>query len=145
MRKKQQAALRNSFGLTHQIKTSCLCNKNFLKEICRNIQTYAFNVLPKCSFGVHRNSAEQVFYLTLTRDMFSGKFVKWARFLAVLLEYIFYNIEWVEAFKMKFFERNCTVLVLCLRFIWIIISSDHRRVWMNCEQILCIWSSYLTH
>ena len=126
--------MRNSFSLTHQIKTSCLCNKNFLKEICRNMQTYAFNVLPKCSFRVHKNSAEQVLYLALTRDMFSGKFVKWARFLAVLLEHIFYNIGWVEIFKMKFFERNCTVLVLCLRFIWIIISSDHKRVWITANK-----------
>ena len=89
----------------------------------------------KCSFWVHRNGAVQVFYLIPIRDRFSGEFVKWVRVLGVLLEYIFYNVEWGEVYKMKFFERNCIVLVSCLWFIWITNPSDHRRVWMNCQSL----------
>ena len=92
-------------------------------------------LLSKCGFWVHRNGAVQMFYLTPTRDRFSGKFVKWVRFLAVLLGYISYNVELGEVCKMKFFERNCIALVSCLRFIWITNSSSHRRVWMNCESL----------
>ena len=124
----------------------CICDKNFLMEICRNIQTFAFQVLWKCSFWVHRNCKVQVFYLTPTRDRFSGKFVKWVKFLVVMLEYIFYvffiltygcyNItRWGEVCKMNFLGENCIVLVSCLRFIWITNSSDYSSVWMNCESL----------
>ena len=38
--------------------------------------------------------------------MFDGKFVKWV-FLAMLREYIFYNVEWAEVRKInEVFERN---------------------------------------
>ena len=128
--------MRKSFSPHQQNKNFlCLCNKNFLMETCRNIYTLAFHVLWKCSFWVHRNDAVQVFYLTQTRDGFPGKFVKGVRFLAVLLEYIFYNVQWGKVCKIKFFERNCIALVSCLKFIRITNSSDHRRVWINCESL----------
>ena len=114
----------------------CVCNKKFLMEICRNIKTFAFQVLWKCIFWVHRNGAVQVFYLTPTRNSFPGKFVKWVRFLAMLLEYILYNVELSKVCRMKFFEKNFIVLLSCLRLIWITNSSDHRRVWMNCESLV---------
>ena len=53
-----------------------LCNKNFLKEIYRNIQTFAFKVLEECSSWVSRNGPLQIFFLTSNRNMFAGKFVK---------------------------------------------------------------------
>ena len=46
-----------------------LRNKNFLREIYRNIQTFVFKVLQKlCSANV--------VFLTLYRNMFAEKFVK---------------------------------------------------------------------
>ena len=40
----------------------CLRNKNFLTEIYRNIQTFAFKVLQKCSSWASRNGAAQMFF-----------------------------------------------------------------------------------
>ena len=42
-----------------------------------------------------------MFLLAPTRNMFAGKFVKWVRFLALLREYIFCNVDWVEVCKMN--------------------------------------------
>ena len=53
-----------------------LCNKNFLMDIYRNIQTFAFQVLPECSFRASRNDAVQMCFLTPARNVFAGKFVK---------------------------------------------------------------------
>ena len=58
-------------------------------EIYRNIQTPAFQILS--SSWASRNGAVQMFFLTPTRNMF----------LAVLGEYIFYNVELVYAHKMS--------------------------------------------
>ena len=86
-----------------------LWNKNALTEI-RNIQTFSFQVLRECSSWAYKNGAMQMFFLTSTRNVFAGKFVKWVRFLVALQEYNFYNVEWVEVRKMiEFFERNCIV------------------------------------
>ena len=38
-----------------------LWNKNFVTEIYRNIQTFAFNVLQECSSWASRNDAVQIF------------------------------------------------------------------------------------
>ena len=38
---------------------------------------------------------------TPTTNMFGGKFVKWVKFLAALLECIFYNVEEAEIHKMS--------------------------------------------
>ena len=69
----------------------CLWNKNFWMEIYRNLQTFAFQVLRECSSWASRNGAVQILFLTPARNMF----------LAVLWEYIFNNVEWVEAPKMS--------------------------------------------
>ena len=68
-----------------------LWNKNFLTEIYRNIQTFAFKVLQECSSWASRNGAVQMFFLTPNRNMFAEKFlrffgrnciVKWVIFFA---------------------------------------------------------------
>ena len=82
----------------------CLRNKNFLTEIYRNIQTFAFKVLQKCSSWASRNGAAQMFFLTPNRNMLGGKFVKSERFLTVLREHIIFNFKWV-----RLFEQNCSV------------------------------------
>ena len=78
-----------------------LWNKIFFTEMYRNIQTFAFKVLQECSFCKSKNEAVQMFFLTPNRKMVTGKFVKWERFLVVLREHIFFNVEWVEVHKMS--------------------------------------------
>ena len=98
----QRVALRKLFSLSSPDKSFLrLWNKNFLKEIYRNTQTFAFKVLRECSSWASRNGVVQMFFCTQTRNMFAGKFVKWERFLAVLSEHIFSNVEWVEFYKMS--------------------------------------------
>ena len=41
------------------------------------------------------------FFPTSNRNIFDGKYEKWVRFLAVLLDYIFYNVELAEVRKMS--------------------------------------------
>ena len=48
-----------------------LWNKRFLKEIYRNIQTFAFKVLQECSSWASRNGGVQIFFLTPNRNMFA--------------------------------------------------------------------------
>ena len=62
----------------------CLWKKKFLTEICRNIQTFAFKVLQKCSSWASRNGVVQMFALAPSRTMSAGKFLKSERFLPVL-------------------------------------------------------------
>ena len=50
--------------------------KEFLAEIYRNTETFAFQVFQECSSWVSRNGAVQMFSLIPTRKMFAGKFVK---------------------------------------------------------------------
>ena len=78
-----------------------LWNKNFLTEIYRNIQTFAFKVLQECSSWASRNDAVQMFFLTPNRKMLAEKFVKWERLLAGLRQRIIFNVKWVETRKMS--------------------------------------------
>ena len=64
-------------------------NKDFFKEIYRNIQTLAFKELQECSSWVSRNGVVQIFFLTPHRNMFAGKFVKSERFLAAFGSILF--------------------------------------------------------
>ena len=68
-------------------------HKNFLTEIYRNIQTFAFKVFQECSSWASRNGAIQMIFLTPNRNMFAGKFVKSEGFLAVLQEHIIFNVK----------------------------------------------------
>ena len=52
-----------------------LWNKYFLTEIYKNIQTFAFKVLRKCSSWESRNGAVQMVFLTPARNILAGKFV----------------------------------------------------------------------
>ena len=75
--------------------------QNFLREICRNIQTFAFKVLQESSSWASGNGAVQMFFLTPNRNMFAGKFVNWESFLAVFWEHIIFNFKRVEIRKMS--------------------------------------------
>ena len=63
MSHKQQAALRRLFTLPPDKNLLRLSNKNFISEIYRNIQTFAFQVHQECSSWVSRNDAVQMFSL----------------------------------------------------------------------------------
>ena len=53
-----------------------LWNKKFPTEIKRNMQTFTFQLLWECSSWASRNGAEQMFFLTPTRNIFARKFCK---------------------------------------------------------------------
>ena len=89
-----------------------LWNKNVWTEIYRNMQTFAFQVLGKCSSWASRNSVVPMFFLALTI----------IKFLAVLWEYIVYDVDWVEVRQMsEVFERNSIVkwVMFFARFCWL--------------------------
>ena len=84
-----------------------LWNTDFLTEIYKNIQAFAFQVFRESSSWTSRNSAVQIFLLTWTRNVFPGKFVKWVRFLVWLFCWgsIFFTmlsewkfVKWVKGF-----------------------------------------------
>ena len=117
MRSKQRATWKKLFSLpqspTHPPSDKIflrLWNKNFLTEIYRNIQTFAFKVLQEYSSLASRNDAAQMIFLTPNRNMFAGIFVKSERFLTMLREHIIFNVKWVEVRKMSEVFLRETVL-----------------------------------
>ena len=78
-----------------------LWNKNFLRKIYINIQTFAFKVLQECSSWVSGRDAVQMFFLITNRKVFAGKFVKCEKFLVVYWQIIIFNVKWVEVRKMS--------------------------------------------
>ena len=96
-RPKQRAALRKLFSL-HQSPIPPdkillnIWNKNTLREIYRNIQTFAFKVLQESSSWASGNGAVQMIFLTPNRNIFAGKFVNWESFLPVFWEHGIFNL-----------------------------------------------------
>ena len=87
----------------------------------RNIQAFAFKVLHECSSWASRNGAAQIFFLIPNWNIFSEKFVKSERFLAVLREHIIFNVTWVDFRKMSgVFEQDCIVksVIFFASFCW---------------------------
>ena len=97
-RPKQRAALRKLFSL-HQSPIPPdkillnIWNKNFLTEIYRNIQTFAFKVLQEGSSWLSGNGAVQIIFLTPNRNIFTGKFVNWGSFLAKFWEHVTFSFK----------------------------------------------------
>ena len=100
----------------------CLWKKKFLTEICRNIQTFAFKLLQKCSSWVSRDRAVQMFSLIPSRDMSAGKFLKSERFSAVLREYIIFNVKWVEVRKINGVFRAKLYCKMSDLFCWFLLA-----------------------
>ena len=75
-----------------------LWNKTFLREIYRNMQTFAFKVLQ--SLWV-KKCAVQMFFLAPNRNIFGQKFVNWERLLAVSWEHTIVNVKWDELRNMS--------------------------------------------
>ena len=111
MRVKQRATFRKLLSLP-QLPISPdkillrLWNKTFLREIYRNIQTFAFKVLQESSSWVSGNGAVQMFFLTPNRNMFPGKFVNWEIVLAVFWEHFVFNFKRVEIVLANVFFFN---------------------------------------
>ena len=105
-RPKERAALRKLFSL-HQPPIPPdkillnLWNKNFLREIYRNIQTFVFKVLQESSSWASGNGAVQMIFLTPNRNIFAGKFVNWESFLVVFWEHVISSFKRVEIRKMS--------------------------------------------
>ena len=64
-----------------------------LREVYRNIKTFAFKVLQEGSSSASRSVAGQMFFLALNRNMFVGNFVKSERFLAALRERVTLKVK----------------------------------------------------
>ena len=104
-RPKQRAALRKLFSLNEppippdKILLH-LWSKNILREMYRNIQTFAFKVLQESSSWASENGSVQMIFLTPNRNIFAGKFVNWESFLAVFWEHVIFNFKRVQICKM---------------------------------------------
>ena len=97
-----------------------LWNKNFLKEVQRNIQIFDFKVLQECSSWVSRNDAVQIFFLTPHRNMFARKFVKPESFLAVFGSILFLlssELRMTEVFLAKLYCKMCDLFCQFLLFL----------------------------
>ena len=79
----------------------CLWNKNFITEIYRNTQAFTFKVFQECGSWASRNDTVQILFLAPNKNMFTGKFVKSERVLAVLQEQFLVNVKFVEIRKMS--------------------------------------------
>ena len=100
-----------------------LWSKNFLIDIYRNIQIFAFKVLQGCSSWASRNGAVQMFFLKPNRNMFAGKVKK--VFPSVARAYYFQcqvKISMLRFVKqVRFLEWNCIVkqVTFSASFCWL--------------------------
>ena len=70
-----------------------LSNKNFLREIYINIQTFAIKVLLESSSWASGNGAVQMFFLTPNRNMFSGKICKLRKAFGCVLGAFYFQFQ----------------------------------------------------
>ena len=126
-RPKQRAALRKLFSLYQppippdEILLN-LWNKNFLREIYKNIQTFAFKVLQESSNWPSGNGVVQIIFLTPNRNIFAGKFVNWECFLAKFWEHVIFSFKRVKIRKMSeafWAKLNCKMSDL---FDWFLLA-----------------------
>ena len=129
-RPKQPAGLRKLFSPPPDKKFLRIWNKNFITEIYRNMQTFAFQMFWECSSWVFRNSAGQMFFLTHTRDMFVGKLVNWLRFSAVLQKYFFTMLselrfkKWVSFLSETILKNEWSFLLILVGF-----ETLYQKIW----------------
>ena len=103
-RPKQRAALRKLFSL-HQSPLK----QNFLREIYRNIQTFAFKVLQESSSWASGNGAVQMFFLTPNRSIFFWKILKMRKFFGCVLGAYYFQFQrsWDSQNERGFLKWNC--------------------------------------
>ena len=88
-----------------------LWNKNFLTQIYRNNQTFAFEMFLGYILGRKQIVQCRCFFLTANRKIFAPKFVKWERILTVLQEHIIFNVKWIEVCIVS--ELHCKKTIFC--------------------------------
>ena len=74
------------------------------------------------------------FFLTLSRSMFHGKFVKSERFLAVLWEHVIFNVKWVEVCKInEIFWAKLYYKMTDLFWLWDFLLEDlkFKELWWS--------------
>ena len=117
-RPKQRAALRKLFSL-HQSPLK----QNFLREIYRNIQTFAFKVLQESSSWASGNGAVQMFFLTPNRSIFFWKILKMRKFFGCVLGAYYFQFQrsWDLQNEWGFSEKNCIVkwVIFVTSFFWL--------------------------
>ena len=129
-RPKQPAGLRKLFSPPPDKKFLRIWNKNFITEIYRNMQTFAFQMFWECSSWAFRNSAGQMFFLTHTRDMFVGKLVNWLRFSGVLQKYFFTMLselrfkKWVSFLSETILKNEWSFLLILVGF-----ETLYQKIW----------------
>ena len=129
-RPKQPAGLRKLFSPPPDKKFLRIWNKNFITEIYRNMQTFAFQMFWECSSWAFRNSPGQMFFLTHTRDMFVGKLVNWLRFSAVLQKYFFTMLselrfkKWVSFLSETILKNEWSFLLILVGF-----ETLYQKIW----------------
>ena len=96
--------------------------QNFLREICRNIQTFAFKVLQESSSWASGNGAVQILFFTPNRNMVAGKFVNWESFWTMFWDHVIFNFKRAEIRKMS--EVFCAKLYgkMCDLFGWFLLA-----------------------
>ena len=129
-RPKQPAGLRKLFSPPPDKKFLRIWNKNFIIEIYRNMQIFAFQMLWECSSWAFRNSAGQMSFLTHTRDMFVGKLVNWIRFSAVLQKYFFTMLselrfkKWLSFLSETILKNEWSFLLILVGF-----ETLYQKIW----------------
>ena len=99
-----------------------LWNKNFLREMYRNIQTFAFKVLQKFSSWASLNGAVQFFFWHQTETYLLENFVKWKVFWLCFESILFLMSSELKFVKqVKFFEWHCIVkwVIFFASFYWL--------------------------
>ena len=74
------------------------------------------------------------FFLTLSRSMFHGKFVKSERFLAVLWEHVIFNVKWVKICKInEIFWAKLYYKMTDLFWLWDFLLEDlkFKELWWS--------------
>ena len=73
--------------------------------------------------GAYNWCCENIVFVTTTRNMFVGLFVKWVRFLTLLREYISFMFSELKFVKwVRFFERNGIIK-------WVIFFASFCYLW----------------
>ena len=79
------------------------------------MQAFAFPVFRECSFWASRNGVEQIFF-DINQKIVCWKICKVSVLLAVLWEYVFQNVEWVEVWAKRYGKMiDVLSLLLALR------------------------------
>ena len=108
----------------------CLENKTFVTDMYKNIQRFAFKMLQEYSSWASRNGAVQMFFLTPSRYMFAGIFVRFFEWNCIVKWVTFFaSFCWLWDFlleNLKFKKKNS--------------DNVHWNMWTSIKK-LYVWNS----